>query len=113
MICLFLQLMKKVFNISFVLIISVSMYLAYADNYFSKQHPLFAGYDIENQQSSADNTSQQNILSIEEEDNHKDNFSNSQINFCLRTFYYQKYYITNYYTPLAFPALVWQPPRQL
>lgn len=104
--------MKKVFNISFVFIICLSMYLAYADNYLGKEHFMFAGYDIENQQSSTKNTSQQNIFSIEDEDNHKDTFSNLQMSFCLKSFYYQKFYITNYFSPLAFPALVWQPPKQ-
>lgn len=103
--------MKKMFNISFVLIIIVSLYFAYADNYLSKQHAMFAGYDIENQQSSTNNTSQQNILNLEEDDNHKDTFSNPLISFCLKSFYYQKFYIPNYFSPLAFPALVWQPPR--
>lgn len=103
--------MKKSFKISFVLIVGICFWFGISENYLSKHHSLFTQYDIENQQSSSNKEAHQNIFSIEEEDFQNDTFNNLQETYCFKLFYYQKYFTSELDFPLAFPFIIWQPPR--
>lgn len=103
--------MKKSFKISFVLIVGICFWFGISENYLSKHHSLFTQYDIENQQSSSDKDALQNILSLEEEDFHNDTFNNLQESYCFKSFFYQKYFISDLNFKFAFPVIIWQPPR--
>lgn len=103
--------MKRTLKISFVLILGICFWLGISENYLSKQLSMFTKYDIENQQSSSDKDANQISFSFEEEDFHNDTFSDSPDCFCLKSYYFQKYYISEQHFPLAFPHIIWQPPK--
>ncbi len=103
--------MKKVFKISFLIVIGIAFWFGMSDNYFNKQHSLFTKYDIENQQSSSDKDAHQNSFSFDDEENHFDKKIDTLFPFFCRNSSAKEFILLNEQILSTFSVSIWQPPK--